>query len=564
MQPERLFWPLVAMITVAAGAIEIRTALGETQTWDEGIHISAGYQYLTRGDFTWNVEHPPLVKMIAALPLTMMGLTASTIGADGKPKSQIDLGIDFLYRNRRPVDTILFVARCPNILLTLLFTPALAWWVRRRWGPAAGLLAAALCAFDPNLIAHGRYVTTDYPVTVFFFFTCVLWTEYLESGGGRRLLAAAAAFAIAMIVKFSAILLVPPVVILYAVCWIRRPAGFRLLRAAGALTALAGATAAAVMLIYWPDTVRCLGGGVPLLFQVAKRENAVGEMLYLAGRALHLPAHAWFYGLNAVAEHNSGGHESYLLGMRSTSGWWYYFPVVFGVKSTLTAMAATLVVAVGGAWVLVRRGWSAVTPMALGLAVPPVLYFLFSMSSGINIGMRHILPIYPFLYTGAAAMLSGWLAGRWRRAAAVAMLALAAGQIAECASIYPDYLAFFNAAVGGPGRGPEYLLDSNIDWGQDGKKLSRWLRDHGTNHARIFGFGNTQLAYYGVREDGWPLPLDQAGWDAIDDYCAVNVTPFHGVYVPLNLLTPLRMREPVAKVGWSIYIYDLRKPKPPR
>jgi hypothetical protein len=136
-------------------------------------------------------------------------------------------------------------------------------------------------------------------------------------------------------------------------------------------------------------------------------------------------------------------------------------------------------------------------------------------------------------------------------------------QIGECARIAPDYLAFFNEFAGGPGRGPEYLVDSNIDWGQDVKKLGLWLEAHngGKRRARVYYFGNAQMRYYGIDEMGYPEPLDQKGWDAIDDYCVASVTPLQGVYVPLNSLAPLRMREPVAKIGWSMYVYDLHKPK---
>jgi len=178
------------------------------------------------------------------------------------------------------------------------------------------------------------------------------------------------------------------------------------------------------------------------------------------------------------------------------------------------------------------------------------------MTSGINLGLRHILPVYPFLYAGAAAILAQW---GTRRIAGYAMLALGAAQIAECASIAPDYLAFFNALSGGPGRGPEYLVDSNIDWGQDVKKLKLWLDAHGARRARVFYFGNAQLRYYGVNEMGYPEPLDQKGWDDVDEYCVANVTPLKGVYAPLGALARLRLRKPVAKIGWSMYVYDLRK-----
>ena len=563
MTLDRLFWPVVGLFAISAGFLEVRSVLGETQTWDEGIHIASGYAYLTRGDYSWNKEHPPLVKIVSALPLLFLGLEAHPYDAAGQPKDQIAFGIDFLYRNRRSADTILFAARAPTILLTFLFTLAFAWWVRRRFGTGAGLLASALCAFDPNLMAHGRYVTTDVPITAFFFLACVLWTEYLERGGRRRLALAGAAVALAMVVKFSAVLLVPPMLLLLALRWVQRPGDFGVKPAAAALAVVTAMVLATVAVVYWPETVRCWKArGTQRAVQPAPGANAT-----LAARisaALGVPEHAFLTGLDDVILHNEGGHETYLLGTRSTLGWWYYFPVVFAVKSTMAALAALLAVLAAGLWAarqLSRRLLEClrrVPLVAAGLALPPALYFAFSMTSGINLGMRHILPLYPFLYAGVAAVLARLPA---RRLASLAMLLLGTVQIAECAWITPDYLAFFNLPSGGPGHGPEYLVDSNIDWGQDVKKLVHWLDAHGTRRARIFYFGNAQMRYYGVDEVGWPDPLDQKGWDEVDDFCVANVTPLYGVYVPLNRLAALRLREPVAKIGWSMYVYDLRKKK---
>jgi len=293
--------------------------------------------------------------------------------------------------------------------------------------------------------------------------------------------------------------------------------------------------------------VRCLTTQVPPLTDVANRQNPVGEVLWQLGRKLHLPAHRYLVGLNAVAEHNSSGHTSYLMGLRSDTGWWYYFPIVFVVKSTIAALAAFIAVSAAGLWRVVRSGLRNIPIMTIGLVLPPMLYFVLSMTSAINIGMRHILPVYPFLYV---------LLARLRPPLGVALALL---QIVECASITPHYLAFFNALVGGPGNGPLYLADSNIDWGQDVKKLVHWLDAHGTRRARVFYFGNAQLRYYGIHEVGFPGPRDQAGWNAIDDYCVANVTPLLGNYVPLEDLAQLRLRQPITKLGWSMWVYDLRK-----
>jgi hypothetical protein len=556
-----IFWLLLAGIVATAGAIEVRTAHGETQTWDEGIHIWSGYAYLTQGDFSWNTEHPPLVKLVSALPLLRLPLIAAPKPQPPDPDNQVERGRLFLYRNRAPADSILMAARSPNIVLTLLFIIAVGWWTRRRWGIVAGLCAAALCAFDPNLIAHGRYVTTDYPLTAFFFFACVLWVEYLESGGAARLLLASAAIAIAMVVKFSAVLLVPALALLYVACWIRRPPEFPVRRLFFATATVFTVLTITVAIVYWPETVRCFRGNVVRLEKVVNQDNFIGMTLAWFGHKFNLPAHDFLLGLSRVAEHNTGGHPSYLLGMRSNTGFWYYFPVAFAVKSTLAAWAALLLAAGLGAWTMFRGGFRAITPMTLGLVVPPLLFFAFSMTSSINLGMRHILPIYPFLYVGVAVLATRAMKSRAGLVGVAAVLVIAGVQMAECASIYPDYLAFFNAAAGGPDRGPEYLLDSNIDWGQDVKKLVHWLDEHGTRRARVHYFGNVILPYYGVKEVGFPDPLDREAWDQVDDIVVASVTNLLGSYVPLDALAPARLRRPDAKIGWSMYVYDLRKNK---
>ncbi len=375
--------------------------------------------------------------------------------------------------------------------------------------------------------------------------------EYLLDGRAGDLLLAALAFGLALLTKFSALLLVPALIVLLAIRWRQVPDQFPMRRALTAAAAFAATAILLVTVFYWPETVRAWSGELPSLKSVVKRGNPIGENLYRAGKWFHLPAHAFLAGLSKVADHNRGGHASYLLGMRSDKGWWYYFPVVFAVKSTLAAWIATLGLVAAGLVALRRR--SRPSFLWCALVIPPAIYFLISMTSAINIGMRHILPIYPFLYLAAAVLLTQAGAQPWAR---TAVLLLAGLQIAECAWIAPNYLAFFNALSGGPGNGPRYLVDSNIDWGQDVKKLKNWLAAHGTDTARVWYFGNAPMDYYGIRAEAFPGPLDEKGWNAIRGYAVASVTVLHGVYVPLNLVAPLRLREPVAKVGWSLYVYD--------
>ena len=562
----RLFWPITVVLLTLMGTVQVVTALGETQTWDEGIHIAAGYA-CWKGDYRWNIEHPPLVKMMSALPLLPLRPKLPVVPEPWLRLDQVQVGIDFLYKNRVPADTLLFRARAMTILLTLIGGLFVALWTRGRFGVTAGLLALTFYALDPNLIAHGRYVTTDAPMAVFYFLTCAAWCDYLLRDNRRNLLLAALSFALALAVKFSAVLLGPVILLLYALRWLQVPKEFPVRRAlvAGASTALT--VLLVLSLVYWRDTVRCVLGESPKLAASVSRESLTGRFLWQVGNAKELPRFTYLAGLDAVAAHNSGGHSSYLLGMHSDTGWWYYFPVVFTVKSTLAAIVAVLLVSGAALRTLVQAGAGGPFRLLAGRAraipfrwiaiiLPALFYFTVSATSAINLGVRHILPVYPLLYVAAAGVLASL---QWKPLWRYAAFALIALQAAECASIYPDYLAFFNVAAGGPGNGPKYLVDSNIDWGQDVKKLRRWLGEHGTRRVWINYFGKAELGYYGIEEASLPVASEVRAWEEIDGYAAASVTPLYGVYVPWGDLEPLRRLPVVAKVGYSIYVYDLRK-----
>jgi hypothetical protein len=198
--------------------------------------------------------------------------------------------------------------------------------------------------------------------------------------------------------------------------------------------------------------------------------------------------------------------------------------------------------------------------MTLGLALPPLLYFVFSMTSGINIGMRHILPVYPFLYVGAAAWLS--TRSNWRPGVYVmaSLAALHRRKRTNCARLS----RVLQRTGRRSGRGPEYLVDSNIDWGRTSSWDSGSTPTMAENGAPAFSISATPNALLRNRRNGLPEPLDQKGWDAIDEYCVASVTPLQGVYVPLDSLAPLRMREPVAKIGWSMWSHCISRRPPPR
>jgi hypothetical protein len=501
-----------AMLAIMAVAM-FTSASKESQTWDESTHLAAGYSYWKTGSFGINVEHPPLVKLLSALPLLAWNPDFPTDGPGWREPDQVKLGREFLYHNRYPADLMLAVGRAPVMLLTLVFGALMAWWMRREFGTAAALVALALFAFDPNVIAHGRYITTDLAVTAFFFLTCAFWSTWLRRGGWLWLAASAICMGFALGSKFSALLLVP----VLAICGLLGIGRGRLWRIPAAWLAI------------------CVAGFL-ILAAMYGRATLV---------AIHSPQdNPYLVGFHEVQQHNAGGHSAYLMGKVSDRGWWYYFPVAALLKSTVGSIL--LVVA---ALPFARRG--------AALAIAATCFAAALLASGLNIGFRHALPAVPLVYAlagiGAAEAIR-----RWRPAAALCGLLLLA-HVAGSLSAYPDYLPFFNSIAGGPANGIRYLADSNIDWGQDVKKLRAYLAERKVPDPCISYFGNTPLRYYGIGEREIPHTRDLNARQRMDCIVAVSVTDLQGVYGGGGRYDWLRSREPDARIGYSIYVYDLRK-----
>jgi hypothetical protein len=544
------------MVLLAVMAVlQITTALRECQSYDEHIHLAAGYAVWKASAYWLDMEHPALARLIAAAPLLALNPTLPTESRAWKEMRQHEFGVEFLYHNRYSPDRILFLGRLPMMALALLFGALVAWWVRRYFGVAAALSTTVLYCLDPNFIAHSRYVTTDVPLATLFFLACMAAVRYLEDPRWRHLVLASVLLGLALATKYSAFVLLPIFALLYGIRWWQRPRDFPARRLPLVCAALMGIALVVILMVYWPDTLRCIRGGAQSFAKWGDHETAVGRTLGWMGKWLYLPTHTYPFGLQLVADHNRVGHGNYLLGETSRLGWWYYFPVAFLVKSTLAMLIALAVALLVGLCGLRPGKFREMQPVWCGLILPPLVFFAASMTSAINIGVRHILPVYPFIcvLAGVALTRVPWRLGPYLLTGVLAL------QAVECAAIYPDYLAFFNVVAGGASNGPRYLVDSNIDWGQDLKKLARWLEARGTHRVYLRYFGGDQPAY--ERLDCLPVPVtaDQAGREAVDGFVAVSVTFLQGAYVPRTEFAWLRERTPAAKVGYSIYVYDLRK-----
>ncbi|HQF70649.1 MAG TPA: phospholipid carrier-dependent glycosyltransferase, partial [Promineifilum sp.] len=510
-----------------------------------------------------SLEHPPLINALSALPLlTMPELRLPTDHASWERREGwYEFADLFLWQYNHDVGRIVFLARLPVVFLLMGLALTGYRYARALWGAAAGLPALCLLLFEPNLLAHGRYATTDMGGTLFTFLaTALLWRLWQEPErwNWRRWAWAALAVGLAVGSKMTALGFVPIWVVLallplYPVGGRGRvwPAGRRL-----AQLAAAGLVA---LVVLWAIYGFQWGNFLFISPALQPLNTAAG------------PMPTFWAGVEQIARLGGAGRaQSFLLGRFSDSGFVAYFPVAFAVKTPLALLAAIPLAAV---WLL---GDARTRRRALFLFAPALLYFALTMVSALNIGYRHALPALPHLLVLVAGLAAPEATGRRLfGSAALGARRLVAATVAVVIGvalwIHPHYLSYFNLAAGGPANGYRVLIDSNVDWGQDLLRLQQWMAETGTASVRLGWFGTADPGYYGLAYE----PLPGIGRDTFFRlWWALPFNPQQpepGVYaISATSLweTPLRpeekrvyawfrAHEPSARVGYSILIYDV-------
>lgn len=542
-------------------------------TFDEGAHLPAGYTYLALGDHRLNPEQPPLVKLLAAAPLLALRPVLKLEDEAWSTARQWEFGRRFLYRWNE-ADRLLFWGRLPVVALACALAAAVFFWSRRLFGPPAGVLTLLLCVLSPDVLAHGHLVTTDLALSLFFFLSVVAFERLSERATRGRLLLAGLVLGAAFATKFSAPILLPVLAVLAAVAVAapqpmvsvlsgpERTIDNRTSRAMHAVIMLA-AMGLIAFVVLWasygfrgplsPDPAVRAAGRAPLA------EAGPGTLAAAAVRAADhgLLPEDYVRGLLFVLEH-SEARPTFLLGQLSDHPSPYFFPVAFALKTPLP-LVVLLVLA---AFATPRLSWR----LAAFLWVPVVVYLAFTFSRGLQIGHRHLLPIYPFLFVAAGR--AGALAGRAR----AAVLALAAWYAVGTLAVHPHYLAYFNELAGGPRNGYKRLVDSSLDWGQDLKGLRAWMDARRVARIKLSYFGSADPSYYGIDAEALPgysapHPVRITREVRPGDLVAVSATNLQGVYLDPEdrpLMERFRRSTPIDNVGYSILIYraDFEWPGP--
>lgn len=512
-------------------------ARASSLTFDEGPHIAAGYTYLRTGDLRLQPVHihPPLANVLAAAPLLLQPDLPDPRRIDGWEIASLSAVTDAVVWQYPYPARMALAARLPIIWMTLLLVAVVCRWATDLWGPRGGLLALLLLAFDPNIIAHGSLVTTDMAVTLWGTVMLFLVARALRRPHAGYAAGAGIALGLALASKVSALSLIPALGILALL------APVRLRHRLGA--ALGGLALAALTL--WA---------------------AYGfEFRPVSGFLLPLPAATHLEIYRSLQDHYRLGHPAFLMGQNSDHGWWYYFPIAFALKTPLPTVLLALASLIGRPNLELQalRRWAP-------LAAFPLVYLASTPFSTVNIGYRHLLPVLPFLFILAGRAVRSTEYGRtsysvFRVPLLVCLLAwLALGTL----HVAPHYLAFFNELSGGPAGGYRYLVDSNLDWGQNLWQLRDWMRENGVGRVFYAHYSPARPEVYGVSVDWLPpdpravpfTPLDPA-----PGVYAIGATVLQGVYTPdLNTYAWFRARTPLARLGYALFLYRVEPRPAPR
>ncbi len=560
---------VLSSFAVVFTTLTVASYTQKSATWDEPQHVTAGYIALTHHDYRTDPEHPPFLRMWAALPLvTFRDIKLDTAVIERvKPSDWAGVG-QFYYCHRfmyqyNDADRLLYTARLMIVLLGVLLGVLLFCWTNEWLGFWPAVVTLALYTIEPNILAHSSLVTTDFGSTCFFFGTLYFAWRSCRRPNAKNVAGLTAFFVLANISKFTALMLGPIVAVLLGVAVVRLRT-LRFTRALGIIGLLAVTTWLAIWAGYGFRYTPSASTTWLFRFQddalVQQRIPRLGRVVNWIDDHRLLP-NAYTQGF-LIGQAKAQLRGAFLAGRNSVEGWWYYFPVAFLMK----APVALIILFVGGLVVYVKRWRQLGLENEMFVVLPIVLYLGSAMFARLNIGLRHILPIYPFVLLLAAAAVKELTDAKSKRGWIV-LGVLTTFWLFEFGRVYPNTLAFFNQAVGGPRNGYRYLADSNLDWGQDLKPLKKWMERNSVSHINLAYFGTADPAYYHI--DCTYLPgTDFPGEQSIEPpqlpgYVAVSATILDGVYLSEQgqaFYKPLRDAEPVADIGHSIRVYWMERP----
>ena len=505
---------IVGILLLLHFSLVFTAAQRKSPVFDESAHIAGGLGYWLENDYRINPENGNFPQRWAAIPLMFQKLKFPDLRQI--PLIRTDewtIAGDFLFKSGNNTERILMSARAMITILSLLTGLAVYFYSRKIFGTGGGLLSLALYTLCPEILAHAGFATSDMAVAMAFTLALVCVWNVLNRITVRNIIFSSLALALLFVSKFSAFIIIPVYLVLIllrlrnkehvgCVIFSRRISNDTQAKQLLSYSAVLLVNLIFILFFIWMSygfrfsMLKDIGPTDRITLNRAfdnacKPSGTTGKAL-LAAKDMKLLPEAYLYGFAAVLK-QSKARNSYLNRELSTRGWWYFFIYSFMVKTPLPLLLifAISLFALFRGRILSKDKLHTLTPFLVFI----LIYFLFAISSRMNIGNRHLLPIYPciFIICGSAYLML-----RSRLPIVILTAFLIAWLAVESYKIRPHYLAYFNQLAGGPENGYKHLSDSSLDWGQDLKELRKWIDGNNQKNENVYlsYFGTADVNYY--------------------------------------------------------------------
>ena len=518
---KRQYFNIIGVVLLSImAAVSVILAKTDSAIVDEIAHIPSGYSYDKYQDYRLNPEHPPLAKALAGIPLTFMSLKQVDQSAAWNDVNQWEAGWDFIYRFNSNYDTIIFVSRLPMILLLLALGFFVYRFAAQLFGRRTAVITLALFCSYPDLLAHGHLVTTDVAAALGFMISVYYFYHWNKSKTTKSLVYAGIAFGLAQLLKFSAVLLLP-ILLIYII--------YLALEKKKAIGSFWKA--------FWPKfrdyiCIGLIGLGVVYLFYLIFcwhtpsgiehkliETNLTNDPRTLVFRNfLHLFENNpvtralghYILGLFLVFGRVGGGNNTFILGHYSNKSISWFFPVAYLIKTPLPVIVLFFGGLISLYWSRMKDAWIKVL-----LLTPIIIYWAVTLKGSLNIGIRHLMPTIPFVLLFIAYFIHKYLITaklNWKN---LVIYALTLWMIVGSVAAYPNYISYFNETTIGHNR-YDLMVDSSLDWGQDLKRLKTYVDENHISSIYADYFGGGVPGLYIPQEKDWHAGNGPVtGWIAI-------------------------------------------------
>jgi 4-amino-4-deoxy-L-arabinose transferase-like glycosyltransferase len=535
-------------------------------TYDEQNHVTRGIAILKTGDYRLSVHHPPLANILqGAFALQSTGEVSFNTNAEWwRPDGKSFMNIWAAARDTIwGIETnngiqLVTLARIGTLLFSVILLIIIYLWAAELFGAWGGVVAAGLYALDPTNLAHSGLATTDAPAACVIVASLYFTRKYLINCDKRWLIIAGIVSGLALATKYSALIIVPIIGLLFIFDCIQKKIDFKkVVKVFGNMLVLAVIAGVTLWGVYGFKT-EALG---------AKPGEKLSETASFKQK-FPVPAKQYFRGI-AVVKKEAKEHLSYIFGNTDTTGkgCWYYFPVAILTKTPVPELIVFFVMLSFIAIPSLRAKICLPLFESTVILIPIVIYTLSALGVlgiSLNLGIRHVLPIFPFMCIAGAGLLKILSANKKYIAVLPVLFIL---QILALIPAFPDYISYFNAVSGGSKNGYRILIDSNYDWGQDLKTLAKVQKEKniyplafsyfGTTPPGEYGIECTDVSGYGVMDDAPVLPDNE-----YSGYLAISATQLAGGPDFNHTDSDYRkylQQKPYLRVGRTIFIFKLER-----